>query len=262
MVKIYLGVNYNSSSTLNATLPIWKSLGGVDFIYIVNSFSDNLELINIKKICSAHSAILIESENRGYGSGLNVGLDYILKNHITNYDKTVIFFGNIDIFPQSKIDTVIFEKSNDVLIPNIYQDNKILNPFLTTFQAKFLWILRLSSSLNSIMLMYLWIVIKKLLSNVPSTVNAIHGSLFILRLDQLKVLQPIFDERVFLYCEEMFYSTKVNRIGFRFKECKLNFEHIGSVSTGAYFKSKNKFRFQNWRNSMSIYFDKIKDSND
>lgn len=255
MKSIYLGVNYNSSSTLREILPLWARNPSIEKIYIVDSFSSDEELLRTRQVCIENNATLIEAPNKGYGAALNLGLNSILKSHSLNksVEEFMIFLGNIDIKPEKLYAYDSWIDEDAILVPKILQEEKQLNPMLTVLQNRFVWIACMSSKYNIKILLYLWILVKKVLAIFPSRIYAVHGSLFILTLSQVKRIHPIFNEKVFLYCEEMFFALAVQRNRMRYKKIDLVFRHVGAVSTGKLYQNKQIARFENWRKSMNIY---------
>ena len=252
MKYLYLCVNYDSSGILKETMLVWRKFCSDIDIYIVDNFKSDQERMAVSKICKEFNATLICNENNGYGGALNKGIDVILSS--ANYDsKNILFFGNADIVPVKPILPI---KNNGVPILNIYQDGKKLNPFLTKFESKFIWILCLSAKLRSKTLLYLWYLFRKLISLCKGrTVVAVHGSLFCLSLADVAKLHPIFNPKVFLYCEELFFMRKVARGKLDYSESSYVFDHIGSVSTGKSIKLNDEAYFNNWCKSMRIYCD-------
>jgi GT2 family glycosyltransferase len=252
MKYLYLCVNYDSSATLEKTIPVWKKLCNGIEIYIVDNFKSIEERKAVSEICKEFNATIICNENNGYGDALNKGIDVILSN--PNYDgKSILFFGNSDIIP---IERILPINNNGVPVLNIYQEGRKLNPFLTKLESAFIWILCLSAKLHSKTLLYLWYAFRRLVSVYRGkSVAAVHGSLFCLSLAEAAKLHPIFDSKVFLYCEELFFMRKIMRNNLSYTESPYVFEHIGSVSTGKTIKLDDKAYFDNWCKSMKIYCD-------
>ncbi len=144
-------------------------------------------------------------------------------------------------------------KEDEIIEPKIFQNSKQQNPMLTSLQNKFVWIPCISAKYNSKALLYFWIFVKKLLSILPSKTFAIHGSIFILKITQIKKIHPIFNEDVFLYCEEMFFANKIRINNFKFVKRNIFFNHTGSVSTRKFYDGQDDERFKNWRKSMLKY---------
>jgi len=252
MKYIYLCVNYDSSGILEKTIPVWKKYCNEIDIYVVDNFKSDEERRLTYEICKKFDVTIIYNENNGYGDALNKGVDVILSDSKYN-DDSILFFGNSDIVPTKIILPI---GNNGVPILNIYQNGRQLNPFLTSFELRFIWILCLSAKVRSKTLLYLWHIFRKLFSNFRGrSVVAVHGSLFCLSLADAAKLHPIFDPRVFLYCEELFFMRKIVKNKLNYVESPYEFDHIGSVSTGKTIKlNKNKY-FDNWCKSMRAYCD-------
>lgn len=250
----YICVNYDSSAILDVSLKSWRDAAPEINLIVVDNYSSDKERAAVNDICRKHQAYLIESENNGYGSGLNRGVGHIINSSVSSDEAHYIFFGNVDVVPSGKIGN--FNVYGAVPILNIATLGKNENPFLNTCQAKFIWIMCIAARLESQFLLYLWLVIQKCLKRICRNVAAVHGSLFCLEIRQAKILHPIFDERVFLYCEELFFMRKVRNHKLDYVETSLNFEHFGSVSTGKTIKKNKKEFFLNWAKSMRAYCEK------
>jgi GT2 family glycosyltransferase len=69
---------------------------------------------------------------------------------------------------------------------------------------------------------------------------------------QLRRMLPAFDEGMFLYCEELAFAHRAERLGYRFVKVPVTVSHIGAVSTYEFNRSYRKF-FEVWSQSMASY---------
>ena len=252
-----VGVNYASHKILKEYLRRWSAVESIAHIVIVDCFSTKQELVRVKGMCAeTDECTLIALDNVGYGAALNIGLEKVisLTGKGPQFDQDVIvLFGNIDVLPLQVSAQSL--SHSEVPLLNIYERGKQRNPFLTAFQAHFLWVAKLASKYKSRILLNIWKAIYRLTKCVPSKgIYAAHGAMFGLRVSQLRLCTPIFDSRVFLYCEELFFARAIHRSGLKLTASDIDVEHIGSVSTSQTIKKDRKIFFENWCISSNIFF--------
>ena len=254
---LLVGVNFASQNILQKYLKKWAALSSVTHIIIVDCYSSKQELERVKEVCSSMDRCsLIPMDNVGYGSALNVGLDKVisLADEFKLNNNELVLFGNIDVFPSS-IKTGYLDL-NTVPLINILENGRQRNPFLTMFQSRLLWITKLASKYNSSLLLRVWRAIYRVTKLLPSKNSyAVHGALFGLQISQIRLCGPIFDSRVFLYCEELFFARAIQKAGLKFAKSDIYVEHIGSVSTSKTIKKDWRFFFKNWCHSNNIFFE-------
>jgi len=252
-----VGVNYSSHEILKKYLEKWSAIEGIRHIVIVDCFSSEEELVRVKGMCaSTGRCTLIALDNVGYGSALNIGLEKVvsLADRGPQSDQDlIVLFGNIDVLPL-KVPAQSLGNS-EVPLLKIYENGKQRNPFLTAFQTQFLWVAKLASKYKSRILLNIWKTIYRITKIIPSEgVYAAHGAMFALSVNQLKLCSPIFDLRVFLYCEELFFARAIHRSGLKLAASNISVEHIGSVSTSQTIKRDRRIFFENWCVSSNIFF--------
>jgi len=252
-----VGVNYASHEILKEYLRKWSAVEAITHIVIVDCFSTKEELVRVKRMCAeTDRCTLIALDNVGYGTALNIGLEKVisLTDKGSQFDQDVIvLFGNIDVLPLQVSAQSL--SHSEVPLLNIYERGKQRNPFLTAFQAHFLWVAKLASKHKSRILLNIWKAIYRFTKYIPSKgIYAVHGAMFGLRVSQLKLCTPIFDSRVFLYCEELFFARAIHRSGLKLAVSNIDVEHIGSVSTSQTIKKDRQIFFENWCISSNKFF--------
>ena len=253
-----VGVNYASHEILRDYLAKWSAVEGISHIVIVDCFSSREELLHVSEMCAkTKGCSLIASDNIGYGAALNIGLEKVISiadSEAHAGEDVLVLFGNVDVLPIN-VSTQTLGK-NQVPLLNIYEGGRQRNPFLTTFQSRFLWVTKLASKYRSRTILGLWKTIYRTARLIPSKKSyAVHGAMFGLSVRQVKLCSPIFDSRVFLYCEELFFSRAIHRSSFKFTVSDISVEHIGSVSTSKTIKKDRRFFFKNWCISNNIFFE-------
>jgi len=191
--------------------------------------------------------ILLESENIGYGSALNLAIEYCQSEfHYISY----IFGGNLDItyhrlpnrLPDSKC----------VLIPTVLEKKRNRNPFLSKLQYKSVLLHKKNIvNVNSI-IFKLITVFTRFLGIFPSPIWAVHGSLFCFHIGSLKAAEKIFNENSFLYCEEMEFASFMHEKGIEFIESEVVCVHESHAATAEVVFETNSFQqfwkvsYKNW----------------
>lgn len=251
MELVIVGVNYNASEVLDAFLGEWSNVESVSRIIVVDNYFNELERNVVVQKCEYYGAEILCLSNVGYGAGLNYALKHLIDELSEN--NCLILFGNTDVLPIS----VDLRGICDDKIPEIaiIEAGSNRNPFINQWAFKLMFLLKYTVYYESRILRNIWIVFQKIVGIIPGKTIAVHGAMFALTLRQLRLMHPIFNEKVFLYCEEMFFAKKVFRLGMEFKKVGIEVCHLGSVSTSKTIKKDKDNFFYNWLKSMRVYFD-------
>eukprot|EP01029_Cantina_marsupialis_P026158 TRINITY_DN6960_c0_g1_i1.p1 TRINITY_DN6960_c0_g1~~TRINITY_DN6960_c0_g1_i1.p1 ORF type:complete len:255 (-),score=16.31 TRINITY_DN6960_c0_g1_i1:149-913(-) len=246
----FITVNYGTSSLItNWTNNIKLLQSDAQFIIIDNYF-DEEERENVKKLSTSEQFVLIESENIGYGGALNLGIDYCLKNF--KKDSFKIFAGNLDIeyvrIPKE------LPSGNFVYVPVIEEDGRRnRNPFLTKKQKRVASIYYIAGFTQSPIIYLLVVAINKIIGLIPSKIWAIHGSLFCFDSKLLNNDYSIFNNKSFLYGEELEFASYMESRKAKFVETTIHVKHSAHVATKNIVKERRKFlktwwaSYLNWR---------------
>jgi GT2 family glycosyltransferase len=255
MNRIFISVNYGTTDIIRN----WhRSIGDLfkhDKVIIIDNFYSLEERENIKKLSKELKFVLIESENIGYGNGLNKAFKYLQEENL-NLDNYIVFAGNLDILYKNL--NISFVNGKNVYVPFALEIKRNRNPFLTIFQKHFLKLHLFSIKSNSLFVFKLVIVIIKLAGFIPSKIWALHGSLFIFNASILNH-GNIFNENSFLYSEELEFASFVEHIAnSKFIDCDVVYEHIGHVSTSSVIASLDDF-YKVWKPSFNNWLLRWKD---
>lgn len=180
-------------------------------IIIVESFSNNENKIKNKIIANKIKADYLCVENRGYGYGNNIGIDYANKTYdykfciVSNADVELLKF-NIDNIPQNNIviGPTIKTLSGKNQNPYWAIECKIANKLIYIgFKYKLCVSLFFGRVINKIIREFflLWFRDKS------KRVYALHGAFLIFSKDVTHKYFPIFDSGSFLYNEEMWLAS-------------------------------------------------------
>lgn len=182
-------------------------------VILVNSFYDEQSLDECRQYAETYHADFIPIENRGYGYGNNVGIEYVLGNYYFDYliiSNSDIILENIDNLPDSK-DALVIAPDTTLL------NGKKQNPNIVCRSKSFLTLLKLAYRKNNMLFwdgshvisrltrelfrFYKMFVIKK-----QYRIFGCHGSFFIVTYKASKLLHPLFNDRMFLYNEELYLA--------------------------------------------------------
>lgn len=196
----------------------------IDFSYkiiVINNFSDQDSYHKIKHIAEMNNCDFINSENYGYGHGNNLGIDLALQNY--NFDYLVVCNPDVEI-KQFKIEDLSGQE-NKIIAPEIIARNgKKQNPMNFNYMPLNESLMYIGYKKNMVFLLYLGILINKItrtINNVNMSfsseksheIYACHGSFIIFSSYVVKKLVPIFDNNIFLFCEEGDLARKAKKLG-------------------------------------------------
>lgn len=191
-------------------------------IIIVNNFYDEQSKNEIYDIAINNGCDFIESKNDGYGAGNNKAISYALEH----YDFKYIIISNPDIVIE-QFDEKLLNYGKDVIAPEIITKNRkyqnpmnVLNVSLSTF---FIYKGLLK---NKKLILYAGLAINKFLREVARGCYKIfdfkfheiymaHGSFVLFSKNVIDLMQPMYDEEMFLFAEEGYVAWKLNKYNFK-----------------------------------------------
>lgn len=177
-------------------------------IIIVNSFYDELSNLKFEKIAKENDCDFLCVENKGYGCGNNRGIEYAIEK----YDFERIVISNPDIVIKKYSQDFLSEINNGIIGGRITNLNgKVQNPLrvfhsrLTTNAAYYFY------CKNNKFLFCLGIIISKIvrvgfsfgITGRIKKVYAVHGSFLVMPKDTVQKLGQVYDENIFMFCEEL-----------------------------------------------------------
>lgn len=206
-------LNYNDYKTTIKFINMIKYYNNIDSVIIVDNNSNDNSVEEIKKhLCS--NMILIESnENRGYGAGNNIGIQYLRDNTDVKY----VAICNPDIeFEEDAINKIIKYLDSDTNIA--LASGEILENGVRPLDSS--WKL---PSYYQCLLQTIPIIDKLVNRSMAystndynkeiSFVEVLKGCFFIARLDVLTKIND-FSNETFLYYEENILCKKIKDIGY------------------------------------------------
>ena len=187
-------------------------------IIIVNSFFDEESNERIKNAAQQLGCDFLSVENKGYGAGNNAGIAYANQHYtfdyliISNPDIVIQQFDDNQVNPQGITApdiTALSGKKQNPLLPwdthyfyyFVYQGYKRNNKYFCLFGRA---LNRLSREL---FLLWSWN------RTTPCNIYGAHGSFLIISQDALAKLLPLYDEHIFLLCEELVLAKRAKEKG-------------------------------------------------
>lgn len=212
-----LVLNYNDSMTTENLIQTICTYQAINRILVVDNMSSDGSEQELKKKfnCDQHIEIISSGKNGGYGYGNNIGFIYLKEMYNSKY----VLLCNPDVY----IDESTIEKLEQYLNQNT--DCLVVAPFMLDINGKrdYHTAYRLPTKTDYILSMGL--LLGKVFSKfyykkedldvtVPLNVGTVAGSLYLINLDLLPDLK-VYDERMFLYCEETLLGIKAKELGLR-----------------------------------------------
>lgn len=234
-------LNYNSSNDCKKCLDYLSKQKFVELEYVVvDNCSAKEDFLQLKEFVREFDGTLIRNEdNRGYNAGNNVGLRYAVSK---GYKYAMIANPDME-FPQENYISVLVAKiESDMSIAAVGSDiinaeGQHQNPFeFLSFKNEFL------TPFGSVK--------NHCDYSKDSYCQVLSGCCLIVKLDVLETL-GYFDERVFLYCEEVIFAKQIQEIGLRLfytAETYAIHKHIKSQKGSPYKNLKCLFISRNLKN--------------
>lgn len=215
-------------------------------VVVVNSYYDNVSMENCREVSLRYNADFLNVDNRGYGYGNNEGIKYAIEHY--SFDFLVI--SNSDIYIEQFVD--LKSSYKDMIVAPWIKNlkSKSQNPNLPYCLKSYYYLLGVGYSKNLSIPIFLahvishlsrsiFLLMSRLGSKECYNIYSPHGSFFIVGCNALRKLYPLFDDRIFLYLEELYIGQKC-----RVKDVKVKyvpsikiFHHDGASSSSISSKS-------------------------
>lgn len=226
-------------------------------VVVVNSFYDEASSVAMRRVAESHGADYLDVSNKGYGAGNNAGIAYAQSHY--EFDALVVSNADLEIeawdFPAPAA------LRNDITAPRIRTlTGKAQNPYYAVRNRVGEWCFRRYAKSGNTLWMWLAVAMNKLLREFFLLVTRIyhrpryrvaaaHGAFLIIGREALMQLGlPLFDERMFLFCEEVHLARLARRKGVRIVYCpgiRILHKEDGSMSVAQVNQSAQELR--SWR---------------
>lgn len=233
-------LNYNDYETTYDMLNRIKYFKEIDIIVVVDNMSLDNSYERLKKIENEKIKVISSNENKGYASGNNVGIKYL----VNNYKVDNIIISNPDIILKDsdiKIlkDDLKNNKNIDIISPYIDEKGKISRGWkLPRYIDELLCNMNFFHKIGENNLKYKDDYYKDDLTKV----DVVSGCFFMIRKESFEKI-GYFDENTFLYYEENIIGKKLKDNNMNtYVDKRVNIIHNLSISVNKSFNSIKKYK--------------------
>lgn len=233
-------LNYNDYETTYDMLNRIKNFKEIDIIVVVDNMSLDNSYERLKKYENEKIKVISSKENRGYASGNNVGIKYL----VDNYKVDNIIISNPDIILKDndiKIlkDDLKNNKNIDIISPYIDERGKISRGWkLPRYIDELLCNMNFFHKIGENNLKYKDDYYKDDLTKV----DVVSGCFFMIRKESFEKI-GYFDENTFLYYEENIIGKKLKDNNMNtYVDKRVNIIHNLSISVNKSFNSIKKYK--------------------
>ena len=233
-------LNYNDYETTYDMLNRIKNFKEIDIIVVVDNMSLDNSYERLKKIENEKIKVISSNENKGYASGNNVGIKYL----VDNYKVDNIIISNPDIILKDsdiKIlkDDLKNNKNIDIISPYIDERGKISRGWkLPRYIDELLCNMNFFHKIGENNLKYKDDYYKDDLTKV----DVVSGCFIMIRKESFEKI-GYFDENTFLYYEENIIGKKLKDNNMNtYVDKRVNIIHNLSISVNKSFNSIKKYK--------------------
>lgn len=232
-------LNYNDADTTLDLLKRIEPMEIIDQIVLVDNKSTDNSLEKLKDQESNKVHVVCAEKNGGYGSGNNVGIEYLRKNYSCDY----IIIANPDvIFDESVIKKMVNEFDEDtVIVAPLTLDSKKERQLPIAWKVPTVkdYFLFSSIVLNKIFKPFQYPT--QFFNTDICEVDCVQGCLFMLNNSLIE--DKLYDENIFLFFEESCIGKQFKDKGYKTKLLmNVDYIHNHSVSINKAFNSETRKR--------------------
>ncbi|WP_295569320.1 glycosyltransferase family 2 protein [uncultured Holdemanella sp.] len=232
-------LNYNDADTTLDLLKRIEPMEIIDQIVLVDNKSTDNSLERLKEQESNKVHVVCAKKNGGYGSGNNVGIEYLRKNYSCDY----IIIANPDvIFDESVIKKMINEFDEDtVIVAPLTLNSKKERQLPIAWKVPTVkdYFLFSSIVLNKIFKPFQYPT--QFFNTDICEVDCVQGCLFMLNNSLIE--DKLYDENIFLFFEESCIGKQFKDKGYKTKLLmNVDYIHNHSVSINKAFNSEARKR--------------------
>ena len=233
-------LNYNDYETTYDMLNRIKNFKEIDIIVVVDNMSLDNSYERLKKIENKKIKVISSNENKGYASGNNVGIKYL----VDNYKVDNIIISNPDIILKDSDIKILKNdlknnKNIDIISPYIDERGKISRGWkLPRYIDELLCNMNFFHKIGENNLKYKDDYYKDDLTKV----DVVSGCFFMIRKESFEKI-GYFDENTFLYYEENIIGKKLKDNNMNtYVDKRVNIIHNLSISVNKSFNSIKKYK--------------------
>lgn len=212
---------------------IYQQISDVRII-VVNSFFDEESKAAIEKVAKKFKCDFVNTENKGYGHGNNIGIRYAKDKYEFEY----VIVANPDIIVKN-FDSKFIEQYEVIAPKIISKSGKMQNPMYVCENRISEWLQYIGCKYSWNYITYAGMAINKILRGLTSNIYhndyyiyGAHGSFVIFRYCVINRFSDLYDEHMFLFGEELLLGYKLKKIGIRTRyvnEIEIYHKEDGSV---------------------------------
>ncbi len=241
-------LNYKDAGRTLGLLNSVRGYGALDHIVIVDNHSADGSFELLKAEEDEKVSVISTDDNLGYAAGNNTGALYALKH----FRPDIIFFANPDVsFTEETVRSMCRSLDKNprfgVVAPLVRQGYNVwdLPGFTGVLESLFLIIFNLDK--------------KRIRSRLEKSdkdlveAGVVEGSFFAVDAEKFKEIHG-FDERTFLYSEEIILAKRMRSFGYRTGVLPgERYDHLHSASIRKLYHSSKAAAFHHFRDSFRIY---------
>lgn len=252
---VYVVLTYRNTQDL---VDFFQNLSGpARRVVVVNSYYDEESRAEMERIARANDADFLNVENRGYGAGNNAGIAYAVARY--DFDALVVSNADVEVRCWDAGDTS--KLRNEITAPRVVTlRGKEQNPYYAVRNRLGEWCFGRYAKRGRAVWMWAAVIMNKLLREgfllwtrvarrESYSVAAAHGAFLIIGSEALEKLgDPLFDERMFLFCEEVHLSRLAREKGVRVSyrpHIRILHREDGSMSVAQI--RENEHALHSWR---------------
>jgi len=244
-----LTINYNVAKNLNKLIDSLILIDPIidEIIVIDNNSVDSKEIIKTNK-----TKIILNKSNLGFAKAVNQGIKIAKSNYILLINPDC-YIENTTILKTFKLiisDKKIGAIGGKIKKPNTNEYQQTANSKIEFLTGIFEFTNFKKIFKNNYFSKKFWIDTTNITN--PIQVESLCGAYIIIR-KKLNNKLNLFDERYFLYMEDVDFGNKINRLGYKvIYDPQSEITHIGGKSS----KSKYNIVLKAWYKSRILYFQK------
>lgn len=232
-------------------------------VIIVNSYFDDESEKQCATVAQHYNADYIPIPNKGFGYGNNIGAKYA----IDHYDYNFLILSNSDIKIENISKLNDYQGQTSIIAPYVHLANgKLQNPNIPFKMDFILPLLYNGYNKPSTLQLNLAHICTRLSREIFHIFNLIyrkksykiyscHGCFIIFTKEAVIQLFPFFDDRMFLYNEELYLAFRAEKLG-------VNVQYVPGIKIfhmeGASSSSKKEVGREHNKQSFNILWDYIK----
>ncbi len=243
-------LNYNDMETTQKLADSVRDYSCLDGVVVVDNHSsdESYKYLEDAYENDPRVDVIKTPSNGGYAKGNNFGINYAIEK----YDPEFVFVANPDIAISAgtvanMIDAMQEHSAYAVMAPVVNQGYNVWNlpGFGGMIESLFLVWFNLDKKR----------IKEKLIASSDTVVEAgvVEGSFFVIRTEDYKAVEG-FDERTFLYAEEIILARRLKDIGRKVGVLtKERYDHLHSASIKKQYRASKRRAFPNFYKSFCIY---------